>query len=121
MPSNESGTLTFQTMVPALLNAVPEFHADEENVRENIPYLVFNELVDYAFGLRPEADQSVLRHIFAFLERASESSDKEVQMLLRDVAWAMAGHWNLKGFENLIGPNMLKFIKQSPAGSAQKC
>jgi hypothetical protein len=111
-----TATQQLKMLVPALLKAVPEFQPDDEDVRENNAYLVFEGLVQFAFDLHPESDLLVLRRIFAFLEDASRNSDKEVQMLLHDVAWSMAEHWKLAELRSLIGPHMMKFIKMSPAG-----
>jgi len=120
MRADDIRDLTLQTIVAELLHGVPEFRPDRTDIRDNITYLVFNDLVEFVLGLRPDADESTIQRVFSFLEQASERPDKEVQMLLRDVAWAMAAHSNLTEFERFMGPNVRKLIRQSPAGGVLK-
>jgi len=114
--SRDLPELTFGNLIPELLRVVPEFNADEADVRESITYLVFDQLVEFLFQLDPTAQAPVLQRAYGFLERAATSPDREVQMLLRDVAWAIAGKWNFDTQKCFVGPQLMKVVKESPAG-----
>lgn len=114
--SRDLPELTFGNLIPELVRVVPEFNPEEADLRESITYLVFDQLVEFLFELEPTTQASVLQRAYGFLERAATSPDREVQMLLRDVAWALAGKWNFGAQKHFVGPQLMKFVKESPAG-----
>jgi len=67
-----------------LLKAVPEFSANPEDIRDNLTYLVFNDLARLVNSLLQSNDHEELLLIFDFIEQAASTKDKEIQALFRD-------------------------------------
>ncbi len=82
--------MTFGEVIPELNRTVPEFKPDEAEASQASLTLVLNELVRFVFELDPLSNGGLVQRVFAFLDHLCGSADREVQMLARDVAWAIA-------------------------------
>jgi hypothetical protein len=109
--------MTLGNVIPELLRTVPEFTVDEADAEEGLTYLVLNDFVRFALELDPSSHAKLVQRAFAFVEDLCGSSDREVQMLARDVAWAIAEHSKLQRFKPFIGKSLLKYIRESPVGT----
>jgi DNA-binding ferritin-like protein (Dps family) len=76
--------LRYDNLIARLVDAVPEFPADPEYVKDNLVYLVFNDLARFVISLfEAEAKEDLLRRIFDFMEEAASSQDQRIT----DVLW----------------------------------
>ena len=76
--------LRYDNLIARLLDSVPEFPADPEDVKDNLVYLVFNDLTRFVISLlEAEAKEDLLRRIFDFIEEAASIQDQQVT----DVLW----------------------------------
>lgn len=77
--------ITRHNLIARLLDAVPEFQADPEDVRENLTYLVFNDLARFVGSLIENRNhEELLQRVFAFIEDATKTQDHEIKEILRD-------------------------------------
>jgi len=53
---NMRNPITRNNLVARLLDAVPEFQANPEDVRENLTYLIFNDLARFVSSLIEKGD-----------------------------------------------------------------
>ena len=84
-------TITFDNVVPLLLEAIPEFQGDAEDVAENLVYLVFPDFMRFAKRkLEDKESEQLLMRVFAFLEKAAQSRDARVTEMLRDALHELA-------------------------------
>lgn len=86
-----TGTITYNNVVSRLLEAIPEFHPDSEDVTDNLVYLVFGDLIRFAkHELEVKPGSEVVQRIFAFLEEAARSQDPRVTEMLCDALYDLA-------------------------------
>jgi len=110
--------MKFAEVIPELARAIPEFKPDQTNAGDQITYLLLQDLIQFTFGLDPGTDGALLHRIFDFLDRLCESSDQEVRMLSRDVAWTVAEDASLHRFKSFVGKHLRQYIRDSPVGTA---
>lgn len=78
-------TMTYNNLTTQLLEAVPEFSADPEDVRDNLHYPVFSDLTRFIISTLETIDnKELLRRIFNFIEEAAKTHDKQIIELLKD-------------------------------------
>jgi hypothetical protein len=86
-----TGTITYDDVVPRLLEAVPEFHPDIDDVADNLVYLVFPDLMRFIKReLEGKQSGQLLKRIFAFLEEAVRCQDPRITEMLRDALYGLA-------------------------------
>jgi hypothetical protein len=86
-----AGTITFNNVVSRLLEAVPEFQPDTDDVAENLVYLVFPDLMRFVKRALEGSQSEVLpRRVFAFLEEAVLCQDPDINEMLRDALFVLA-------------------------------
>lgn len=77
--------VTYENVVRRLLEIVPEFHPDEEDVSDHLVHLVFGDLTDFVKSLLETANSDqVVRRVFSFIEEAARSGDVRVLDAVRD-------------------------------------
>ena len=113
---HSSKPITYERLIPSLLERIPEFQPDSVDVDERITYLVFDEFVNFLLERDPKKESVLLQRGFGFLEELSASHEREVRMLLRDIAWAIAGNHNVAAVLPILPPQLLNLVKKSPAG-----
>jgi hypothetical protein len=86
-----TGTITYDNVISLLLEAIPEFHPDCDDVTENLVYLVFPDLMRFAKReLVGKQNEQLLERTFAFLEEAAQCRDARVTEMLRDALHDLA-------------------------------
>ncbi|MEK6320530.1 MAG: hypothetical protein AABN33_02480 [Acidobacteriota bacterium] len=86
-----TGTITYTNIVSRLLEAIPEFQPDREDVTDNLVYLVFGDLIRFAKReLEGQSSGELLQRVFTFLEEAARSQDLRVTEMLRDALHDLA-------------------------------
>lgn len=76
--------ITYDNLIQRLLQAIPEFTADEDDVADHRGTLVFEDLTRFVKGLVEANDNDeLIQRIFRFLEEASKSSDTQVLDAIR--------------------------------------
>ena len=70
--------ITYDNVIQRLLEAIPEFRADDEDVADHRGTLVFEDLTRFVKVLVETNDDELIRRIFRFLEEAGTSSDTRV-------------------------------------------
>jgi len=83
--------LTYENLVARLVEAVPEFPIDANNVADNLAYLTFNDLTRFVnTKLEVEGNTELLTKIFLFIEEAAETGDGLVEDVLQDALYEIA-------------------------------
>jgi len=83
--------LTYENLVARLVEAVPEFPIDADNVADNLVYLTFNDLTRFVNArLEVEENTELLAKIFHFIEEAAKTGDVQVQDVLQDALYEIA-------------------------------
>lgn len=83
--------LTYETLVPRLVEAVPEVPVDSDQVENNLAYLVFSDLMRFVNSLiETDGNRDVLEKIFQFVEDAARMKDKLIDSLLMDSLYLVA-------------------------------
>jgi hypothetical protein len=106
--------LSAQNLIPRLLEAVPEFKPDGDDVRGGLNYLVFNSLITFIGELNPAKDRERLQRVFDFIESAAQSADTAVVDVIRDALWGLASCSDVELYKSLIGRHSRKLLKQIP-------
>lgn len=76
--------ITYENVIQRLLQTVPEFRADEEDVADQRGTLVFEDLTRFVKMLvDTNEDTELVRRIFTFVEKAATSSDVRVLDAIR--------------------------------------
>jgi hypothetical protein len=71
---DEYGSLTYDKLVPRLVEAVPEVPLDPADIADNLVYLVFNDLMRFVnTTIEAEGNTEVLTRIFSFIEAAAQT------------------------------------------------
>ncbi len=77
--------ITRHNLIARLLDAVPEFQADPEDVRGNLTYLVFDDLARFVGSLIENRNhKELLQRVFGFIEDATRTRDHQIREILRD-------------------------------------
>ena len=77
--------ISYENIIERLLEAVPEFHPDEEDVRDHLVHLVFEDLTRFVkSALETDDKDQLLKRVFGFIEEAASSHDDRVLDALRD-------------------------------------
>jgi len=85
-----AGAITFDTVVPLLLEAIPEFPSDADDVAENLVYLVFSDVMRFLKReLESNQNEDLLKRMFAFLEDVAQSQDARVTEMLQDALYEL--------------------------------
>jgi hypothetical protein len=104
-------SLTYESLVPRLVEALPEVPMDPESVADNLTYLVFNDLMHYVnTTVEANKDAPILAKIFLFIEEVAQAKDVQVQDVLQDALYllAVAPTDNAKRY---MGPNTRKVFR----------
>src|SRR5687768_852169 len=84
-------SLTYERLVPRLVQAVPELPLNADDVAGNRAYLVFNDLMRFVIStLDAEQNTEVLTKIFSFIEGAAQTKDTQVEDVLQDALYQIA-------------------------------
>jgi hypothetical protein len=77
--------MTYNNLTTRLLESVPEFSPDAEDIRDNLQYPVFSDLTRFIISTLETTDnKELLRRIFNFIEEAAKTQDKQILDLLKD-------------------------------------
>lgn len=77
--------ITEASVIPQLLEAVPEFHPDQDDISDNLTHLVFGDLTRFVKSLaETNENDEVLRRLFSFIEEAARTTDVHVLDAVRD-------------------------------------
>ena len=83
--------ITYDNVVPLLLEVIPEFPSDADNVTDNLVYLVFPDFMHFAkLEIEQNRNKQLLDRVFAFLEEVAQSQDERVTEMLRDALHDLA-------------------------------
>ena len=83
--------ITYDNVVPLVLEVIPEFHPDPDDVTDNLVYLVFPDLMRFArLEIEHNRNKQLLERVFAFLEEVAQSQDERVTEMLRDALHDLA-------------------------------
>jgi hypothetical protein len=117
-PSMES--LTYETLVPRLVEALPEVPMDPDSVADNLAYLVFNDLMRFVnTAVEASANAPLLAKIFRFIEEVAQTKDVQVQDVLQDALYGLAVA-PTDGAKRYMGPNTLKVFRHVEAQIYQR-
>jgi hypothetical protein len=75
--------ITYDNIIQRLLDAIPEFRADEEDVADHRGTLVFEDLTRFVKVLVEANHEELIRKVFRFIEEAGSSSDTRVLDAIR--------------------------------------
>ena len=80
-------SLTYEKLVPRLVEALPEVPIDPDSIADNLAYLVFSDLMRFV-NTTVEAcgDDPLLAKIFRLIEEVAQTKDVQVQDVLQDVS-----------------------------------
>jgi hypothetical protein len=77
--------ITYENVVQRLLEVIPEFHPDQEDVSDHLVHLVFGDLTDFVKSLLETANSDqVVHRVFGFIEEAARGGDVRVLDAVRD-------------------------------------
>lgn len=77
--------ITYENIVARFLKGLPEFHPDEEDVRDHLVHLVFEDLTRFVkSALETDNNDQLLKRVFGLIEEAASSHDVRVLDALRD-------------------------------------
>lgn len=110
--------ITYETIIERLLEAVPEFHPDEEDVRDHLAHLVFEDLRRFVKSLVETTNNDVLlKRIFGFIEEAARSRDVRVLDAVRDsfLEGLADSPDHLAKTEKYMGRSTLKLLREAKA------
>ena len=113
-------SLTYEKLVPRLVEALPEVPVDPDSVADNLAYLVFNDLMRFVNTLVEASDDNpLLAKIFRFIEEVAHAKDVQVQDVLEDALYelAVAPTDNARRY---MGPNTRKVFRQVEAQVYQR-
>jgi hypothetical protein len=113
-------SLTYENLVPRLVEALPEVPMDPESVSDNLTYLVFNDLMRFVnTTVEADGDARILAKIFRFIEEVARTKDVQVQDVLQDCLYtvAVAPADNAKRY---MGPNTQKVFRDVEAQIYQR-
>jgi hypothetical protein len=83
--------VTYRNILSQLVEAVPEFQPDSDDLNDNLAYLVFADLIRFVtLEIRGGQNPQLLQKVFGFLEEAAKSKDKQVIDLLSDALYELA-------------------------------
>lgn len=81
---NAMQEIRYDNVIQRLLEAIPEFTADEEDVADHRGTFVFEDLTRFVKGLaETNEDDELMKRIFKFVEEAGRSSDANVLDAIR--------------------------------------
>ena len=105
--------ITRSNLIARLLEAVPEFQADPEDVRDNLTYLVFNNLARFVCSLIENRNHEELLHrVFGFIEDATRTQDHEIKEILRDSLNELAIQ-HPESAESYMGPHTRRIFQMT--------
>ena len=77
--------ITYDSLPVRLVEAVPEFAADPEYVKDKLNYPLFNDLARFINSLLGgDKNEGLLQRIFNFIEEAAGTQDQGIIEVLRD-------------------------------------
>lgn len=104
--------ITYNNIVECLVDSIPEFHPDRNDVADNLVYPVFADLVRFVKILvRKEDQDEVLRRIFVFIEECVRDDDPRVVEMFRDVFIELA-LFDSDRVTKVMGPSARKLLKR---------
>lgn len=84
-------SLTYENLVPRLVEAVPEVPLDPEDVADKRAYLVFSDLMRFVNGtIESKGNTELLTRIFRLIEEAAQTRDSLVEDVLLDALYEVA-------------------------------
>jgi hypothetical protein len=93
-----SREITYDTVVPLLLDALPGFRPTHEehlaDFGELLPHLLFGDLTRFVLAARAASDHTTVTQALNFLETASLSADQKVRDLVADSFVENVGPWD---------------------------
>ena len=84
-------SLTYEKLVPRLVEVLPEIPIDPDLVADNLAYFVFNDLMRLVNTMvEAGGDNPLLAKIFSFIEEEAQTKDVQVQDVLQDALYELA-------------------------------
>ncbi|HWO00107.1 MAG TPA: hypothetical protein VNS63_12655 [Blastocatellia bacterium] len=84
-------TLTYENILTQLVECVPEFQPDGDDLRDGLAYLVLPAFIEFVSQETKKArNPEVLERAFGFLEIAADSKEEQVINLLCDALYEFA-------------------------------
>ena len=108
--------ITYENVIQQLLEAVPEFRPDDEDVADKRGALVFEDLTRLVRELvETDGKEEVLGRIFSFIEGASGSSDIRVLDAIRYsfLEGVADSPYHLRLTKKYMGPLTHKLLKDA--------
>ena len=113
-------SLTYEKLVPRLVEALPEVPMDPDSVADNLTYLVFNDLMRFVNStVEADGDAPILAKIFRFIEEVARTKDVQVQDVLQDCLYAVAVA-PANDARRYMGPNTQKVFRHVEARIYQR-
>jgi hypothetical protein len=112
---NAMQEITYDNISQILLETIPEFRADEEDVADHRGTFVFEDLARFVKALVEKNDDELMWRIFRFLEVAGGSTDARVLDAVRySFLEALADSpYHLKLTKKYMGSQTRKLLKDS--------
>ena len=113
-------SLTYENLVPQLVEALPEVPKDPDSVADNLTYLVFNDLMRFVnTTVESDGEAPILAKIFRFIEDVARTKDVQVQDVLEDCLYtlAVAPADNARRY---MGPNTQRLFRHVEAQIYQR-
>ena len=111
-------SLTYETLVPRLVEIVPDLPLDADDVADSRAYQVFSDLMRFVSStIEPGGNNELLTKIFCFIEVAAETKDVQVQDVLQDALYqiAVAPIEKTESAKKYMGPKTQKLFRQLEA------
>ena len=84
-------SLTYENLVPRLVEALPEIPIDPDSVADNLAYFVFSDLMRFVNTMvDADGDNPLLGKTFRFIEEVAQMKDVQVQDVLQDALYLLA-------------------------------
>jgi hypothetical protein len=113
-------SLTYENLVPRLVEAVPEVPMDPDSVADNLAYLVFNDLMRFVnTTVAASGEAPILAKIFRFIEEVALTKDVQVQDVLQDCLYTVAVA-PADDARRYMGPNTQKVFRHVEAQIYQR-
>ena len=112
----------YETLVPHLVEAIPEVPFDPDDVADRRTYLVFNDLMRFVVSSIDAGKTETLERIFRFIEAAAQTNDLRVEDVLQDAFYhvAVAPKETTERAKNSMGPRTQKLFRRVEAQIYQR-
>ena len=108
--------ITYESVVQRLLETIPEFHADQEDVRDHLAHLVFEDLRRFVkSALETSNNGELLKRVFGFIEESVSGHDIRVLDVMRDsfLEGLADSPDHLSRAEKYMGASTLKLLQEA--------